>query len=166
MTHLDIWNTSYGQKKGRESNCRWCAPKFPGRPKKGPTMLKSGSSWNLVPLPASSIEGGGWEGHVESFGIRLRRGTTYLITRSCIKNQPTSWLVHFRNHYWCWDKSRATQIHFIHYGPNSGEATTFPHIVFSALLHCTHIRMAFCPRTPKVKSQNCFGLDSRDFTRS
>ncbi len=43
MTHLDIWNTSYGQKKGRESNwqfnfralkvenrpdflvCRWCA---------------------------------------------------------------------------------------------------------------------------------------------
>jgi hypothetical protein len=36
MTHLNIWNTSYGQKKGRESNwqfdyrpdflaCRWCA---------------------------------------------------------------------------------------------------------------------------------------------
>jgi hypothetical protein len=22
MTHLDIWNTSYGQKKGRESNCQ------------------------------------------------------------------------------------------------------------------------------------------------
>jgi hypothetical protein len=23
MTHLDIWNTSYGQKKGRESNCQF-----------------------------------------------------------------------------------------------------------------------------------------------
>jgi hypothetical protein len=36
----------------------WRAPKFLGRPKKGPTMLKSGSSWNLVPLPASSTKGG------------------------------------------------------------------------------------------------------------
>jgi hypothetical protein len=27
-------------------------------PKKGPTMLKSGSSWNLVPLPGSSTKGG------------------------------------------------------------------------------------------------------------
>jgi len=29
ITHLDIWNTSYGQKKGRESNCQ-----FDFRPKK------------------------------------------------------------------------------------------------------------------------------------
>jgi hypothetical protein len=27
-------------------------------PKKGPTMLKSGSSWNLVPFPALSIRRG------------------------------------------------------------------------------------------------------------
>jgi hypothetical protein len=33
-------------------------PKFLVRPKNGPTMLKSGSSWNLVPLPASSTERG------------------------------------------------------------------------------------------------------------
>jgi hypothetical protein len=36
----------------------WRAPKFLVRPKKGPTMLKSGSSWNLVLLPASSTKGG------------------------------------------------------------------------------------------------------------
>jgi len=29
ITHLDIWNTSYGQKKGRESNCQ-----FDSRPQK------------------------------------------------------------------------------------------------------------------------------------
>ncbi len=36
----------------------WRAPKFLLRPKKSPTMLKSGSSWNLVPFPASSTKGG------------------------------------------------------------------------------------------------------------
>jgi hypothetical protein len=36
----------------------WRAPKFLVRPKKGPTILKSESSWNLVPLPASSTKGG------------------------------------------------------------------------------------------------------------
>jgi hypothetical protein len=37
---------------------RWCAPKFLVRPQKGPTMLKTESSWNLVLLPASSTKGG------------------------------------------------------------------------------------------------------------
>jgi hypothetical protein len=132
----------------------WCAHKFLVRPKKGPTMLKSESSWNLVPLLASNIKRG-WEGRAESSGIRLGRGTTYLVTRSCIKNQPTSWLVYLRNHYWCWDKPWATQTHLTHHGSDLGEATTFPHIVFSALLRRTHIRMALCPETPKVESWNC-----------
>jgi hypothetical protein len=47
-------------------------------------MLKSRSSWNLVPFPASNTKGG-WEGRVESFRIRLGRGTTYLVTQFCIK---------------------------------------------------------------------------------
>jgi hypothetical protein len=48
--------------------------------------------------------------------------------------------------------------HKTHHSPDSGEATTFPHIVFSALLHCTHARMAFCLGTPKVESRNCPGF--------
>jgi hypothetical protein len=36
----------------------WRAPKFLVRPKMGPSMSKSGSSWNLVPLPTSSTKGG------------------------------------------------------------------------------------------------------------
>jgi hypothetical protein len=43
-----------------------------------------------------------------------------------------------------------------------GEATTFPHIIFSALLPRTHTQMALCPGTPKVESRNCPDLDSRD----
>jgi hypothetical protein len=43
-------------------NCKflekWHAPKFLVRPKKGPTMLKSGNSWNLVSLLASNTKGG------------------------------------------------------------------------------------------------------------
>jgi hypothetical protein len=39
-------------------NSLWHAPKLFVKPKKGPTMLKSESSWNLVLLPASTTKGG------------------------------------------------------------------------------------------------------------
>jgi hypothetical protein len=65
----------------------WRASKSFVRPQEGPTMSSCGRRRNLVPLPASSIEGG-WEGRAESSRIRLRRGTIHLATRSCIKNQP------------------------------------------------------------------------------
>ncbi len=48
-----------------------------------------------------------------------------------------------------------------HHGPNSGEATTFPHIVFSAALRRSYIQMAFFPKTPKWESRNCPGTLSR-----
>jgi hypothetical protein len=44
-----------------------------------------------------------------------------------------------------------------------GEATTFPHIVFSAPLRGTYIRMVFYLGTPKEESRNYPGLDSRHF---
>ncbi len=45
--------------------------------------------------------------------------------------------------------------HKTHHAPNSGEATTFPHIVFSATPHRDYIQMALFPRTPKLESRNC-----------
>ncbi len=42
-----------------------------------------------------------------------------------------------------------------HHGPDSGEATTFPHIVFSASHRGGYIRMALFPGTPKLESRNC-----------
>jgi hypothetical protein len=46
---------------------------------------------------------------------------------------------------------------------DSGEPTTFPHIVYSVPLRGTHIRMAFCPGIPKEESRNYPDLDSWDF---
>jgi hypothetical protein len=46
--------------------------------------------------------------------------------------------------------------HLTHHGPDSGEATTFHHIVFSALLHRAHAQVVLCPKTIPKLSQ--FGL--------
>jgi len=56
--------------------------------------------------------------------------------------------------------------HKTNHGLDSGEATTFFHIVSFASLYDTYIQMAFCPETPKEESRNCPGLDSRDFASS
>jgi hypothetical protein len=42
-----------------------------------------------------------------------------------------------------------------HHGPDLGEATTFPLIVFSAALRRGYIQMALFPGTPKLESRNC-----------
>ncbi len=42
-----------------------------------------------------------------------------------------------------------------HHGPDSGEATTFPLIVFSAAPREGYIQMDLFPGTPKLESQNC-----------
>jgi len=52
-----------------------------------------------------------------------------------------------------------------HHDPDSGEATTFPHIVFSASHRGGYIRMVLFPETPKLESRNYLGLESRDFGR-
>jgi hypothetical protein len=45
--------------------------------------------------------------------------------------------------------------HLTHHGPNSGEATTFPLIVFFAALRRGYIQVALFPGTPKLESRNC-----------
>jgi hypothetical protein len=48
-----------------------------------------------------------------------------------------------------------TRTHLTHHGPDSGEATTFPLIVFSVTLRRGYIQMALFPGIPKFESQNC-----------
>jgi hypothetical protein len=50
-----------------------------------------------------------------------------------------------------------TWTHKTHHGPDSGEATTFPHIVFSMAGRGGYIRMAQIPGTPEMESRNCPG---------
>jgi hypothetical protein len=42
------------------------------------------------------------------------------------------------------------QTHKTHHSPDSGEASTFPLIVYFVPLHEAQIQMAFCPGTPKM----------------
>jgi len=44
--------------------------------------------------------------------------------------------------------------HKTHHGPDSGDATTIPHIIYSATLRRTLIQMAQIPGTPKLESRN------------
>ncbi len=66
-------------------------------------------------------------------------------------------------HLWCQDEPRATRTHKTHHGPDLGEATTFPLIVYSGPLHGAHIQMAFLSRdssvgVPKSRQLGLLGL--------
>jgi hypothetical protein len=96
----------------------------------------------------------GVEGHARSPGIRLGRGTR----RSSLNLHPkqtTKWLVHIREHLWVLGQATGTLTHKTHHSPDSGEATTFPHIVFSVPHFGDYIQMALFPGTPKLESRNC-----------
>jgi hypothetical protein len=94
------------------------------------------------------------ERRARSPGIRLGRGTS----RSSLNLHPkqtTKWLVHIPKHPWVLGQATGTLDHKTQHGPDSGEATTFPHIVFSATPHGDYIQMALFPGTPKLESRNC-----------
>jgi hypothetical protein len=64
-------------------------------------------------------------------------------------------LVSIQEHLWVLREATCTLTHKTHHGPNSGEATTFPHIVFSAARSGGYIQMAQILKTPKMESRNC-----------
>jgi hypothetical protein len=68
------------------------------------------------------------------------------------QNQQTSWLAQSWNTFGVRMSHRRPRIHKTHHGPNLAEATTFPHILYSAPPYRTGIRMAFCFETPKGES--------------
>jgi hypothetical protein len=71
------------------------------------------------------------------------------------QNKPPTWLVHIPGHPWVLRQATGTLDHETHHGPDSGEATTFPHMVFSVPLRRDYIQMALFPGTPKLESRNC-----------
>jgi len=70
------------------------------------------------------------------------------------QNKPPTWLVHILGHPWVLEQATGTLDHETHHGPDSGDATTIPHIVYSATLRRTHIQVALFPGTPKLESRN------------
>ncbi len=110
-------------------------------------MLKCRSNQNLVPLPASSTIGGE-RGVLKAPGLDQEKGQCFQILDLASK-PTTSWLVHILNQPQCWNKPQATRTHLTHHGPDSGEATTFPHIVFSAFAHRPTSEWFFVPGLPR-----------------
>jgi hypothetical protein len=65
-------------------------------------------------------------------------------------NQTTSWLVHNWSTFSARTSHMHTQTHKTHHGPNLGEVTTFPLIIFFVISHRGCIQMSFCPQTPNL----------------
>jgi hypothetical protein len=51
-------------------------------------------------------------------------------------------------------QATGTSDHKTHHGPDLGDATTIPHIIYFATFHRTYIQVALFPRTPKLESRN------------
>ncbi len=130
----------------------------PGWTHLGVQLCRVAESWDSEGAPDFQ-DYRGVEGRARSPGIRLGRGTR----RSSLilhPKQTTKWLVHIREHPWVLGQTTSTLTHKTHHDPDSGEATTFPHIMFSATLRGGYIQMTLFPETPKLESQNCLEIVS------
>ncbi len=85
------------------------------------------------------------EGRVKNPGIRLGRGTR-LSSLNLHPKPTTKGLVSIQEHPWVLRQATGILTHKIHHGPDSGEATTFPHIVYSAALRRGYIQMVLFSR--------------------
>jgi hypothetical protein len=142
----------------RTLNCFDALPKFLIRPtwESMYVELRKVRTWGLFPTS---------EGRARSLEIRLGRGTIMLLHGPASKTN-TSWLELILHPFGVGTSHGRPWTHLTHHSPDLREATTFPHIVFSALLHGSHIWIALFPGTPKEESRNCFELDSWDFGNS
>jgi len=52
-------------------------------------------------------------------------------------------------------QAMGTSDHKTHHGPDSGDATTIPHIVYSTTPRGGYIQMAQIPGTREMESRNC-----------
>jgi len=100
---------------------------------------------------------------VESWDLRaapdFKLGRGIRLSRLNLHPKPTTkGLVCIWEHPWVLEHATGTLTHKTHHGPNSGEATTFPHIVFFAMLRGGYIQMVLFPETPKLESWNCLEI--------
>ncbi len=93
---------------------------------------------NLVPLPASNTKRG--RGVVlEASGLDQEK--IKLFDHKSASKTNTSWLEVILHAFGVGTNHGLTRTHMTHHGPDSGEATTFPLIVFSAALRRGYIQM-------------------------
>jgi len=124
----------------------WRTPKSLVKPTWGSNYVELWKVGTWGALPTSSTKRG-VEGRVRSPGIRLGRGTR-LSSLNLHPKPTTRGLVSIREHPWVLGQTTGTLTHKTHHGPDSGEATTFPHVVYSVVLRGGYIKWLFFPRLP------------------
>jgi hypothetical protein len=80
--------------------------------------------------------------------MRLERMTSNQSLTWTYTNQTKSWLVHSWSIFGARMNHGQTRTHKTHHGPDLGEATTFPFIVYFVPSHRTNTQMSFCPGLP------------------
>jgi hypothetical protein len=127
----------------------WCNLGLLVKLKKSPARSNSGNVGEPGMRSLTQNTGGGRGGVLELWdGTRKTDKLLVILSQICIK-PTTSWLVRILEHLGARISHRRPWTHKTHHGPDSGEATTFPHIVFFAPLHGTYIQMAFIPGLPR-----------------
>jgi hypothetical protein len=120
---------------------------------KGP---KCGSKWNTSEeggvgahsLVHNTLKG---RGACWSSGMGLGRvDKLHSLTHTGLHTTHTKWLVHSWNTLGARMSHGLTRTHKTHHGPDLGEATTFPIIVYSVAGHGAYIQMAFLSRDSRV----------------
>jgi hypothetical protein len=92
-----------------------------------------------------------------------KKNDMHLITHTDLHKPNTSWLVQNLSTFGVRTNHGQPRSHKTHHGPDLGEATTFPLLIYFVLLHEAHIQMAFCPGVPKWESRNSQSWDPHDF---
>jgi hypothetical protein len=83
-----------------------------------------------------------------SSGMGTRKSDKHQLLSWTCTNQTTSWLMHNLSTFGARTSHGQTRTHKTHHGPNLGEATTFPLIVYSVVGHGTSIQMTLFPGLP------------------
>ncbi len=146
-----------GPTTNKDAYVWWRAPKSLVKPTWGFNYVELRKVWDLRVAPDFQHYRG-VEGHARSPRIRLGRGTR-LSSLNLHPKPTTIGLVHIREHPWVLGQAIGTLTHKTHHGPDSREATTFPHIVFSTLLRGGYIQMALFPRLPSWSPETIPGYN-------
>jgi hypothetical protein len=97
-------------------------------------------------------------------GWGLGRLTNKSNTHTNQTNQTTSWLMCNYNTFCARTSHEQTRPHKTHHGPNLGEATTFPFILFYVFDHKASTQMSFCLRSPEIpKIETPATLEAHNF---
>ncbi len=142
----------------------WCAPKLLDRLKcEYEVKTTKEQRVGARSLARNTLRG---RGACWSSGMGLKRMTSITHSHRSAQNQTTNWLVHNLSTFGTRTSHGQTRIHKTHHGPNLGEATTFPLIVYFMPLHEADTQMAFYPGIPKWEFWNCQSWDFCNFGAS